>query len=82
MSKRLFPELDKLAACSSDIELIRSFLGELNDKGYEFGRWDGDTFYPANLELDKVIHKHFDIDLTKVEHERRLVLAQFNTQKE
>lgn len=80
MSERIFPELDKLAAYNSDISQIRSFLEEMSERGFEFGQWDGDKFYPANLELEKVIHEHFEIDLATVEKERKQVLASFNNQ--
>ena len=79
MSKRKFPELDKLAALNSDISQVRSFLEDMSEKGFEFGRWDGDQFYPANLQLENVIHEYFDIDLDKVEKERRQVLDAFNS---
>ncbi|WP_218309902.1 hypothetical protein [Alteromonas antoniana] len=80
MNSRLFPELDKLAAFNSDITQIRSFLEEMSEKGFEFGRWDGDKFYPANLELESVIHEHFGIDLPTVEKERRQVLEKLHNQ--
>ncbi|ENI4487407.1 hypothetical protein ABXZ88_003279 [Vibrio fluvialis] len=78
---RMFPELDKLAACNSDIGTIRSFLEHMSGKGYEFGQWHGEGFCTANLDLEEAIHEYFDVNLNTVEKERRQVLEQLTNKQ-
>ncbi|GFD84939.1 hypothetical protein KUL150_09980 [Alteromonas sp. KUL150] len=76
MSKRLFPELDKLAAKSSELETIEGFVEFMREKGVQFGCWENNTFEACPIKLSEFIYEYLGIDMSDVENERRKILEQ------
>jgi len=45
-----------------------------NEENYEEGEYRGDEFYPTNFSTEKLLAEFFEIDLEKVETEKREML--------
>lgn len=73
------PECDKLAAARPQAQVVGDFLTWLQDEGIELATWgendDGDeALLPLHYNIEPLIAKFLDIDLNKVENERRAIL--------
>jgi len=70
-------ECDKLAAVSGDSQTIGAFLDWLqSEKGYTLCDVDRhDRFTPVSDGTQALLAEYFEIDLNKVEQERRGLLA-------
>lgn len=72
------PELDKMKGVKERSQSIGAFLDWLQSEReivlaeYEYR---GETLYPINLSIEKLLAEYFEIDLEKVEQERRAILA-------
>jgi hypothetical protein len=69
------PECEKLAKISEESNKIGDFLEELNRKYYicEFDESD-EVYYPVRKSINDYLAEYYDIDLDKVEDERRALL--------
>lgn len=65
------PELDKLQAVAEKSQAIGRFI---ETAGYTLGHWDGKVFVPTNKTIDEILADYFEIDLMKVDMERRAIL--------
>lgn len=73
------PECEKLVAVSEESNKIGKFLSWLEAQGVTFCEWDDydEQWTPhevSNLSINAVLAKYYDIDLDKVEKERRALL--------
>lgn len=71
MSK--WPEHDRLARIQDESQAIGQFLDE---GGYTLCKADGDVFEPVYEPLDRILARHFEIDLDKIEAEKRQMLQE------
>lgn len=80
-----YPECEKLHAVSDDSQKIGEFLEWLKRKYYICEFWDreklddsGDQsnegFYPNYKSIQDLLAEYFEIDMNKVEEERREIL--------
>jgi hypothetical protein len=74
------PECEKLAAVSKESNKIGEFLEWLtDDNGVTFARWDDnherwECHSFDYLSINQLLAEYYDIDLDKVEDERRVLL--------
>jgi hypothetical protein len=73
------PECEKMAAVQVESRAISGFLGWLDEQGIELceraeGSFGGNLF-PILTGREELLARYFDIDLVKVENERRALLA-------
>lgn len=73
------PELEKMKAHQPESQIIGSFLDWLtNEKNREICTWDTtrhrEEFRPVGKTIEQTLAEYFDVDLKKVEEERRAVL--------
>jgi hypothetical protein len=74
-----YPECEKMNAVQGDSQKIGAFLDWLqNDLGIVLAEYDNedDELYRANYTIEKLLARYFDIDLDKVEQERRQMLEE------
>jgi hypothetical protein len=73
-----YPEHDKLAAISDESQVIGEFLETC---GYELSEWNDDLeeFRPVRGGTNRILAKHFGIDLDKIEEEKRAMLDTMRT---
>ena len=74
-----FPEHVRLAAVQKEVEAINEFLDWAADgEGWFLARWvnNGQTVMPLHISREAVIAKHFGIDRTALEAEKREMLRQ------
>lgn len=75
-----YPEHDKLQAISNTSQAIYDFLEDIQNKGVMLGRYveiEGyreAQFQPLGAPVDKLLAEHFDIDLNKIEAEKRRMI--------
>jgi len=76
MSKSKYPECEKLAAVSEKSQAIGGFLEWLQGfKQVELAKWgDNDRLYPEYIVIESLLAEYFEIDMNKVEKERRQIL--------
>lgn len=80
-------ELDKLVAAHGDAFIISEFIDWLGDSGYrickfqegiihsnELGDYTPEGWYPQRKSHEQLLADYFEIDLDKVEKERRELL--------
>lgn len=73
------PELDKLIEAKRESQAIGEFLDWLHEQGMAIGSYDkNDEFYPTHISIEGILAKYFNIDMNKVEKERRKLLAGLN----
>jgi hypothetical protein len=70
------PECEKMSDVSKESNAIGDFLDWLeNEKWFVLARWSTrDTLYAAQPDKNKLLAEYYDIDLEKVEQERRDLL--------
>lgn len=76
------PELDRLKAVSEQSQIIGAFLDWLQCdtdlticEQVESHRRSDDTLYlPASIGIEELLARYFEIDLAKIESERRTLL--------
>ena len=74
------PELDRIAKVHDQSEIIGQFLEWLQDAShYAIGEWISernvqDSFVPAHPDINRLLAEYYDIDLDKVDQERKQIL--------
>lgn len=68
-----YPECEKLKAISDKSNAIGQFLDESD---YTLCKWDEkhERYWPVHESIEQILAKYFDIDMEKVETERRAML--------
>ena len=75
MSK--YPECNKMLEVQDQSQTIGEFLDWLlHDKGAEIAEWRGDQLFPMRGSIESLLAEFFEIDLEKVEKERRAILEE------
>ena len=82
--KQQYPEHEKLKAVQNDSQTIGEFLEWLcGPKQVELAVWregeerdDDEQLRPINVNKEKILADYFDIDLVKLESEKRKMLAE------
>ena len=89
MSNKEYPECEKIAEVSEELNKIGRFLNWLKmEKGFVLGEYYkvdeiddisdyGDleeVIFPVHTSTDKLLAEYYDIDMNKVEEERREML--------
>lgn len=82
----MYPEHEKLKKVQTESQTIGEFIDWLrSDKELELGKWqtsshdDGDTFQPVHVSTEKLLAEFFEIDLEKLEAEKRAMLEALRT---
>lgn len=76
-----YPECEKLAAVKDKSQIVGEFIDWLrHEKGFDICEPDTNNdgeeeYYPVTASVEKLLAEFFDIDLDKVEKERRKILA-------
>lgn len=69
------PECERLAAVSEESNKIGSFLDWMQSKGLVIASYDDDGYlYSAHISINHLLAEYYEIDLDKVEQERRALL--------
>lgn len=71
------PELDKLKSVSDESQIIGRFIEEMSARspGMILAAYDDkDRFWPVTHSIERILAEYFDIDLVRVENERRAIL--------
>lgn len=68
------PELDKMKAVQEKSQAIGAFLDQLSSEGIYLAQYEGDELFSLNQSIEQTLANYFDIDLNKVEEERRALL--------
>lgn len=74
-----YPEHNKLRAVAEIAQAQGEFLEWLKAKGYELAEWtkdgnDNDRLSPVHVPLSTLSAEYHDIDLTRLEEEKRAIL--------
>jgi len=76
-----YPECEKLAAVHEKSQTIGAFLEWLETKDISLMLWcPGDNFRRPHMSIEKMLAEFFEIDLNKVEEERRAMLEDMRKQ--
>jgi hypothetical protein len=77
------PECEKLNAVAEESNKIGEFLDWMQTEGLIIGSYDNDgNFYPLYKPINNLLADYFDIDLNKVEQERRALLDWIREEQE
>lgn len=71
------PELDKMSAAKTQSQPAGEFLEWLlGEKGFVLAKYEGDANYPHPIyeTIEELLAEHFEIDLKKIEEEKRAML--------
>lgn len=82
MSK--YPENERLKAVSDKSHAIGEFLEWLGGKDIVLAEYagEGDRLYPTNRPIEGMLAEFFDIDLKKVEEEKREMLEEIRAARD
>lgn len=71
------PEHDKLTAVKDHSQAIGEFLEWMSSDGIIKCRWEErhEEYFPIFEPIEKLLARYFDIDLDKLEQEKRLMLV-------
>lgn len=75
-----YPEHDKLSAVKDQSQTIGAFLEWMPSNGYYVGQyiqdpeWKDYQFVPSNLTINQLLAEYFEVDLDKLEDEKRQML--------
>lgn len=76
------PELDKMKAVQEKSQVIGAFLDQLSSEGIHLARYeeaerrgDDEVLLPLSQSIETTLANYFDIDLNRVEKERRVILV-------
>lgn len=73
MSK--YPECDKWGGVADEASVIEDFASWLSDeKGIHFCETGEFGFYPCGTAVSSLIYEYYEIDVNKLESERRAIL--------
>lgn len=74
-SSPLTPELEKMKNAQAESQIIGAFLDSLSEQGISLASYDGmDRLWPVSKSIEQILADYFQIDLVKVEKERRAIL--------
>jgi hypothetical protein len=80
------PELSKMEAVADESQSIGNFIDWLGENGMVICASDdglrGTRFFPTMESTEALLARYFEIDLNKVEKERRAMLAAFTAARE
>ena len=68
-----------MIAASDDGQIIGNFLEWAQENGYSLCRSTGHTYAPVRRTTEEILAEYFDIDLTRVEEERRALLERIRS---
>lgn len=70
------PELDRMGEVHDHSQAIGEFLGWLGNQGIALCRFDkeSESYFMDYVSIEKRLAEYFEIDLNKVEQERRTIL--------
>ena len=74
----LYPELDKMQAARPSSQIIGEFLEAMESKGIVLCEYEGGRhgcYNTINKSTEKILAEYFDIDLDKVDAEKKAILA-------
>lgn len=76
-----FPEHEKLEKVADKSQAIGEFLEDLGSRGILLAFWvdDEDRLAPVHTRKDVLLAQFFDIDLVKLEAEKRAMLESLRT---
>lgn len=75
MRKVPTPELDKMQKVKDQSQVVGAFLDWLqNETDMVIGAWERERMYPVHKSIEELLAEYFEIDLNKVERERRALL--------
>lgn len=70
-------ELDKMSAARVDAAIISEFIDFLEENGYAICEVElHDQWWPVRKSYEQLLADYFEIDLKKVEEERRALLEE------
>lgn len=71
-----YPEMAKWDKAHNEAQAILSFHEWLSSKRFQLAYYppDREHLYPINQTWDNLVYEYFEIDPTKLEHERRDLL--------
>jgi hypothetical protein len=71
------PECERMVAVAPESQKIGEFLDWLGAQGIHLAAWDedDDRLHPHGESFERLLARYFEIDLAKVEQERRAILA-------
>lgn len=74
-----YPEHEKLKALGGENQIVGYFIDWLGENGFVIAEYDEITsrLYPARLARDRLLAKHFEIDLDKLNDEKDAMLEAF-----
>lgn len=74
----LYPELEKVKVTHQDSQKITEFIEWLNGQNIELCSFNEsgrkEIYWPVQIDMEKLLADYFEIDLVKVENERRALL--------
>lgn len=81
------PELNKMAdARAAGSDTIGTFIDWLQQQGYVIAKWDNrpdhmkhDQLYPIHKPIENWLAEYFEIDLNKIDAERKALLDQIRS---
>jgi hypothetical protein len=78
------PESDKLLKVHKESQAIGEFLEWMQSKGLSVCKLDEDTeqYFPDHVSIQNRLAKYYEIDMNKVERERRAILKGLNAAHE
>lgn len=75
------PECEKLFKVSPQSQIIGAFLEHLKEKGIELAEWHRNSLVLVSDSTEDLLSEYFDIDMGKVEEERRALLKYLRGQE-
>ncbi len=83
-------EIDKLLSVKDKSQTIGEFIEWLQEKGYVLSFWlergqrphSWSELAPLRKSIEQILAEYFEIDLDKVEHERRALLEELRSHHE
>lgn len=69
-----YPEHDKLKEVEKESQFLGSFLEWGQERGMYLAEYDDDIMRPVRKSINTLLAEHLDIDLAKLEREKREML--------
>lgn len=79
----LYPECEKLLKVKAQQEIIHDFIEWCGSNGMEICKWGSGDYYAVSLDksIEHLLADYFEIDLSKVEQERKMILDHLEKKK-
>lgn len=81
-----YPELAKMEDARPSSQVIGEFLDWLSDKGLTICAFHptvrNGIYHPTHKSIEQTLADYFEIDLNKIENERRQILDEFRAAQE